>query len=150
MRVVVQRCSSARVLVDSNVTGEIKLGLLLLVGIEHADTEEDIRWLASKIVNLRIFEDAQGLMNLSVKEVNGDILAVSQFTLHAKTKKGNRPSFVLAAQSDRAKPMFEQFVAELSALLGKPVPTGIFGAKMEVEIYNNGPVTILIDTKNRE
>lgn len=150
MRVVVQRCSRARVTVNSKVTGEIKLGLLLLVGIEQADTEDDIRWLASKIVNLRIFEDAQGLMNLSVKEVDGDILAVSQFTLHAKTKKGNRPSFVQAAPPDIAKPMFEQFVAEISSLLGKSVPTGIFGAKMEVELCNNGPVTIFIDTKNKE
>ncbi|HON19457.1 MAG TPA: D-aminoacyl-tRNA deacylase [Salinivirgaceae bacterium] len=150
MRVVIQRCSRAKVTVNSEVTGQIGLGLLILVGIEASDTDDDLQWLAAKIVNLRIFEDSEGLMNLSVMDVGGEVLAVSQFTLHAKTKKGNRPSFIGAAPPEVAKPLFDKFVRQIQTLMGKPVGTGIFGAKMDVELVNNGPVTIIIDTKNKE
>jgi D-tyrosyl-tRNA(Tyr) deacylase len=135
------------------INGEVKAsiggGLLVLVGIENADGPEDIQWLASKIVNLRIFNDEAGVMNLSVRDTGGDIIVVSQFTLHASTRKGNRPSYLRAAKPDVAIPLYEQFTETLSRELGKPVQTGIFGADMKVELINDGPVTILIDTKNR-
>lgn len=150
MRVVIQRVSHAAVEVEGNITGAIEQGLLVLWGVEEADTEEDIRWLSNKVVNLRIFNDSNGVMNLSVKDVHGDILLVSQFTLHASTKKGNRPSYIRAAKPDFAIPMYEKMIAALQADLGKPVATGIFGADMKVTLLNDGPVTIFIDTKNKE
>lgn len=150
MRVVIQRVSHAAVEVEGNITGAIEQGLLVLWGVEEADTEEDIRWLSNKVVNLRIFNDGNGVMNLSVKDINGDILLVSQFTLHASTKKGNRPSYIRAAKPDFAIPMYEKMIAALQADLGKPVATGIFGADMKVTLLNDGPVTIFIDTKNKE
>lgn len=150
MRVVIQRVSRASVTVDGKVTGQIATGLLVLLGIEDADTDEDIRWLSGKIVNLRIFNDENGVMNQSVMEVGGDILLVSQFTLHASTKKGNRPSYIRASKPDFAVPMYEKMVKQLTADLGKEIQTGIFGADMKVELLNDGPVTIVIDTKNKE
>ncbi|MEQ1798105.1 MAG: D-aminoacyl-tRNA deacylase [Lacibacter sp.] len=150
MRAVIQRVSKASVKVDQQVTGQIEKGLLVLLGIEDADTVDDIEWLSSKIVNLRIFDDAVGVMNLSVKEIDGNILLVSQFTLHASTKKGNRPSYIKASKPDFAIPMYEKMILQLEADLGKKVQTGIFGADMKVELLNDGPVTIVIDTKNRE
>lgn len=150
MRAVVQRVAKASVTIDGEVKSSIGEGLLILVGIEDADTPEDIEWLSGKIVRMRIFEDEQGVMNLSVAEVGGDIIVVSQFTLHASTKKGNRPSYIKASKPDFAIPMYNQFVAQVERDLGKPVGTGIFGADMKVELLNDGPVTIVIDTKNRE
>ncbi len=150
MRAVIQRVSEASVSIDGQVRAAIGPGLLVLVGIEEADTAEDIEWLAGKIVRLRIFADAQGLMNRSVQEVGGSILVVSQFTLHASTKKGNRPSFIRAARPEVAVPLYEAFVRQLSQVLGKPVPTGEFGAMMQVALVNDGPVTIIIDTKTKE
>lgn len=150
MRAVIQRVAHASVKVDQQVTGQVNKGLLVLLGIEDADTVEDIEWLSSKIVNLRIFDDAAGVMNLSVKEVDGNILLVSQFTLHASTKKGNRPSYIKASKPDFAIPMYEKMIFQLENDLGKKVQTGIFGADMKVELLNDGPVTIVIDTKNRE
>lgn len=150
MRAVIQRVANASVKVDEQVTGQIEKGLLVLLGIEDADTTEDIDWLSSKIVNLRIFDDAAGVMNLSVKEIDGNILLVSQFTLHASTKKGNRPSYIKASKPDFAIPMYEKMILQLENDLGKKIQTGIFGADMKVELLNNGPVTIVIDTKNRE
>lgn len=150
MRAVIQRVSEASVSVDGKITGAVKLGLLVLVGIEDADTAEDLEWLSNKIVNLRIFNDEQGVMNLSVKEVNGDILLVSQFTLHASTKKGNRPSYIKASKPDIAIPMYEKMIKRLGIDLGKEIQTGIFGADMKVALLNDGPVTIVIDTKNKE
>lgn len=150
MRVVIQRVSEASVTIDHKINGQIKLGLLVLVGIEDADTAEDIQWLSNKIVNLRIFNDANGVMNCSVKEVDGEILLVSQFTLHASTKKGNRPSYIKAAKPDIAIPIYESFKSVLAGELGKPIQTGIFGADMKVALLNDGPVTILIDSKNKE
>jgi D-tyrosyl-tRNA(Tyr) deacylase len=150
MRVVIQRVSEASVKVDNQITGSINKGLLILVGIEEADNDEDIVWLSSKIVNLRIFPDADGVMNVSAKDSNTDILVVSQFTLHASTKKGNRPSYIKAAKPDLAIPMYEKFVKQLETDLGKKVQTGIFGADMKVALINDGPVTIIIDTKNKE
>ena len=150
MRVVIQRTKEASVTVEGNVTGAIQKGLLVFVGIENADSAEDIEWLAGKIVNMRIFDDAQGVMNLSLKEVNGDLLLVSQFTLHASTKKGNRPSYIAAAKPDIAIPLYEAFIQQLQLELGKPIGTGIFGADMKVQLLNDGPVTILVDSKNKE
>jgi D-aminoacyl-tRNA deacylase len=150
MRVVIQRVTRASVKIDNIVFSEIGPGLMVLVGIEVADTPEDVDWLCNKIIQLRIFNDINGVMNLSVSETGGDILAVSQFTLHAKTKKGNRPSYIKAASPDIAIPVYNDFVAKLSHLLGRKVKTGTFGAMMQVEILNDGPVTILIDTKYRE
>ncbi len=150
MRVVIQRTKEASVTVEGNVTGAIQKGLLVFVGIENADSVEDIEWLAGKIVNMRIFDDAEGVMNLSLKEVNGDLLLVSQFTLHASTKKGNRPSYIAAAKPDIAIPLYEAFIQQLQLELGKPIGTGIFGADMKVQLLNDGPVTILVDSKNKE
>jgi D-aminoacyl-tRNA deacylase len=150
MRTVIQRVSKATVTIDKSVWSEIGSGLLVLVGIEEADTNEDVEWLCNKIVQLRIFNDDNDIMNLSVMDTCGDILAVSQFTLHAKTKKGNRPSYIKAAHPDKAIPLYNNFVDRLSQLLGKKVQTGKFGAKMQVNIKNEGPVTIYIDTKNKE
>ena len=150
MRVVLQRVSSASVTVSEKIVGEIQKGLLVLVGIEDADTQEDIDWLVTKITQLRIFGDANDIMNLSVEEVNGDVLVVSQFTLHAATKKGNRPSYIKASKPEVAIPIYEKFVITLENKLGKKVPTGIFGADMKVALLNDGPVTIIMDSKNKE
>jgi len=150
MRVVIQRVSEASVTIDQKVNGQIGNGLLVLVGIEDADTLEDIQWLCNKIVNLRIFNDANGVMNCSVKEINGDILVVSQFTLHASTKKGNRPSYIKASKPTIAIPIYESFKKVITEELGKPIQTGVFGADMKVALLNDGPVTILIDSKNKE
>lgn len=150
MRVVIQRVSEASVTIDQQVHGQIKRGLLVLVGIEDADTEEDIQWLSNKIVNLRIFDDANGVMNCSVKDVNGELLVVSQFTLHASTKKGNRPSYIKASKPDTAIPIYEAFKKNIANDLGKPIQTGVFSADMKVALLNDGPVTILIDSKNKE
>jgi D-tyrosyl-tRNA(Tyr) deacylase len=150
MRIVVQRVTEASVTVDGKITGAISTGLLVLMGIEDADTDEDSNWICNKIVNLRIFNDAAGVMNLGVKEVEGDILLVSQFTLHACTKKGNRPSYIKASKPAIAIPMYEKMIQQLQQELGKPVQTGIFGADMKVRLLNDGPVTIMIDSKNRE
>ncbi|GIL23402.1 MAG: D-aminoacyl-tRNA deacylase [Bacteroidota bacterium] len=149
MIAVTQRVARASVTINSTLKAEINSGLLVLVGIEDADTQEDIDWLAQKLVNLRIFNDEQGVMNVSVKDIGGDMLVVSQFTLHASTKKGNRPSYLKAAKPDVAIPLYEKFVAALQVLLGKNIQTGEFGADMKVELVNDGPVTILIDTKNK-
>jgi D-aminoacyl-tRNA deacylase len=150
MKVVLQRVASASVTVEDRIVGEIQKGIVVLVGIEDADTQEDIDWLVTKITQLRIFGDDNGVMNLSVEEVNGDVLVVSQFTLHAATKKGNRPSYIKAARSDIAIPLYEKFVNTLENKLGKKVATGIFGADMKVALLNDGPVTIIIDSKNKE
>jgi D-aminoacyl-tRNA deacylase len=150
MRAVIQRVSRASVTINNKIESEIGIGLLILVGIEAADGETDIEWLCSKIVQLRIFDDKNGVMNLSVLDSGGDILAISQFTLHAKTKKGNRPSYMRAASQDIAIPLYDRFVMRLSQLLGKQVSTGEFGAMMKVESVNEGPVTIIIDTKEKE
>jgi D-tyrosyl-tRNA(Tyr) deacylase len=150
MRAVIQRVKKASVTIGNKLRSEIGSGLLVLVGIEESDSDTDIEWLANKIVQLRIFNDSDGVMNLSVMETGGDIMVISQFTLHAKTKKGNRPSYIKAAPTEIAIPIYERFVSVLSGLLGKPVGTGDFGAMMMVEIHNDGPVTIIIDTKNKE
>ena len=150
MRAVIQRVSKASVTIDNKIYSQIKNGLLVLVGIEDADTAEDGEWLSGKIVNLRVFNDDNGVMNVSVKDINGDILVVSQFTLHASTKKGNRPSYIKASNPEFAIPMYEKFIQQLSNDLGKTVGTGVFGADMKVELLNDGPVTIFIDTKNKE
>ena len=150
MRAVIQRVSKASVSIDGNVNAQIANGLLVLLGIEDADTVEDIEWLSSKIVNLRIFDDTGGVMNESVKDKNGEIILVSQFTLHASTKKGNRPSYIKASKPDIAVPLNEKMIQQLSNDLGKQIGTGIFGADMKVELLNDGPVTIVIDTKQRE
>jgi len=150
MRAVIQRVSKASVSSDKRSLASIGEGLVILAGLEESDGPEDIEWLSNKIVQLRIFNDANGVMNLSVLETGGDIIIVSQFTLHAKTKKGNRPSYIKAAPPDIAIPLYESFVTRLSELLGKKVGTGEFGAMMMVEIHNDGPVTIIIDTKNKE
>jgi D-tyrosyl-tRNA(Tyr) deacylase len=150
MRAVIQRVSRASVTIEGEKTADIQTGLLVLVGIEDADTQEDIDWLAAKIVKLRIFADADGVMNQSVQEAGGDIVVVSQFTLHALTKKGNRPSYIKASKPDVAIPLYEAFVKKTEAELGKSVQTGRFGADMKVDLLNDGPVTIIIDTKNRE
>jgi len=150
MKVVLQRVTSASVIVEDKIVGEIQKGIVVLVGIENADLQEDIDWLVTKITQLRIFGDENGVMNLSVEEVNGDVLVVSQFTLHAATKKGNRPSYIKAARPEIAIPMYEKFVSSLETKLGKKVATGIFGADMKVALLNDGPVTIIIDSKNKE
>lgn len=150
MRAVIQRVSRASVTIDNQVRSAISGGLLVLLGIEEADTEEDLSWLSAKIVNLRIFNDRDGVMNVCVRDTGGDILLVSQFTLLAATKKGNRPSYIRAAQPATAIPLYEKMIACLETGLGKPVLTGEFGADMKVELINDGPVTILIDTKNKE
>ena len=150
MRAVIQRVSSASVKVDGKITGEIKQGLLVLVGIEDSDGQEDLEWLSGKIVNLRIFNDEEGVMNKSVKDIEGGILVVSQFTLHAATKKGNRPSYIKASKPEIAVPLYEQFKQQLATDVGKEIQAGIFGADMKVELLNDGPVTIIIDTKNKE
>jgi D-tyrosyl-tRNA(Tyr) deacylase len=150
MKAVIQRVSQASVTIDSKIVAEIQKGLLVLVGIEDADTQEDILWLTSKIANLRIFEDEKEVMNLSVKDCNGDIIVVSQFTLHASTKKGNRPSYIKAAKPEIAIPLYEKFIAQLEQEIGKKLQTGKFGADMKVLLLNDGPVTIVMDTKNKE
>lgn len=150
MRAVIQRVSRASVTIDGKIHGQIGNGLLVLLGIEDADTLEDANWLSSKIVNLRIFDDEKGIMNVSVKEVRGNILLVSQFTLHASTKKGNRPSYIKAAKPEKAIPLYTFMVKNLSDDLGQNIQTGEFGADMKVELLNDGPVTIVIDTKNKE
>lgn len=150
MRTVIQRVTNASVTVEAKVVSEIQKGLLVFVGIEEADTQEDLDWLVTKIAQLRIFNDENEVMNLSVQDIDGDVLVVSQFTLHAATKKGNRPSYIKAAKPDFAIPMYERFVKALELKLGKKVPTGIFGADMKVLLLNDGPVTILIDSKNKE
>ena len=149
MIAVIQRVTNASVTIDGKVKASIDKGLLVLVGIEDADTQEDIDWLSTKIVNLRIFNDGEGVMNVSVKDDGGDIIAVSQFTLHASTKKGNRPSYIKASKPEIAIPLYEKFVKALEINLGKAIQTGEFGADMKVSLLNDGPVTILIDTKNR-
>ena len=150
MKAVIQRVSSASVDIDKMSVAKIDVGLLVLVGIEDADQQEDIVWLASKIANLRIFADENDIMNLSVKEINGDVIVVSQFTLHASTKKGNRPSYIKASKPDIAVPLYESFVKQMELELGKKVQTGRFGADMKVSLVNDGPVTIIMDTKNKE
>lgn len=150
MKVVIQRVSNASVTIDSNIVAQIEYGLLILLGIEDADTQDDIVWLSNKITNLRIFNDDQDVMNLSLKETNGNAIVVSQFTLHASTKKGNRPSYIKAAKPDIAIPLYEAFVTQIERDLGQKVQTGQFGADMKVALINDGPVTIIIDTKNKE
>ena len=150
MRAVIQRVTSANVVINNTIRSAISNGLLILVGIEDSDTPEDLIWLSGKVVNLRIFNDANGVMNESVIEQGGDILVVSQFTLHASTKKGNRPSYIKASKPPIAIPLYEQFVQQLQTDLGKPVSTGEFGADMKVSLLNDGPITIVIDTKNKE
>ncbi|KAF0238481.1 MAG: D-tyrosyl-tRNA(Tyr) [Prolixibacteraceae bacterium] len=150
MRVVIQRVSQASVTVEGEKISEIGKGMLILVGIEDSDNQEDIGWLANKIVQLRIFRDEHGVMNLSIKDIDGDILVVSQFTLHASTKKGNRPSYIRASKPDFAVPMYEKFIAEIEKASGKKTEAGIFGAMMNVALVNDGPVTIIIDTKNKD
>ena len=150
MRVVIQRVSEASVTVDGAVTGNINGGLLVLAGFENADKEEDITWMSNKMVNLRIFNDSQGVMNKSVLDTGGEILLISQFTLHAFTKKGNRPSYIKASKPEIAIPMYQALIKQLESDLGKPIETGVFGADMKVALLNDGPVTIIIDSKNRE
>jgi D-aminoacyl-tRNA deacylase len=150
MRAVIQRVTKASVMIDGKINGSIGGGLLVFLGIEDADNEEDIEWLAGKIVNLRIFNDKDEIMNRSVLDVAGDILLISQFTLHASTKKGNRPSYIKASKPDIAIPLYEQMIQRLTIKLGKKISTGIFGADMKVELLNDGPVTITIDSKNKE
>ncbi|MBD3583208.1 D-aminoacyl-tRNA deacylase [Flavobacterium selenitireducens] len=150
MRIVVQRVSEASVTINEQIVADIQTGLLVLVGIEDADGDEDIDWLAPKIANLRIFGDSDGVMNLSVQDISGDIIVVSQFTLHALTKKGNRPSYIKAARPEIAIPLYERFVSKLHAETGRQIQTGEFGADMKVRLLNDGPVTILIDSRKRE
>ena len=150
MKVVIQRTLKSSVTLDNRVKSTINVGLLVFIGIEDADNEEDIKWLSNKIVNLRIFDDENTVPNVSVKDINGDILLVSQFTLQASTKKGNRPSYLKASKADIAIPVYEKMIAQLENDLGKKIFTGEFGADMKVDLVNDGPVTILIDTKNRE
>ena len=149
MKAVIQRVSQASVTIDTKIVAEIQKGLLVLVGIEEADNREDIDWLVGKIANLRIFDDANHVMNLSVKDIDGEIIVVSQFTLQASTKKGNRPSYINAAKPEIAIPLYEKFNAQLEIELGKMVQTGVFGADMKVLLLNDGPVTIIIDSKNK-
>ena len=150
MRVVIQRVSEASVKINGEITSSIQNGLLVLLGIEDADGDEDIEWLCAKISNLRIFADANGVMNLSVKETNGDILLISQFTLHALTKKGNRPSYIKASKPEIAIPLYEKFISQMEKDINKKVFTGTFGADMKISLINDGPVTIIIDSKNKE
>src|SRR6201994_4738591 len=150
MRAVLQRVTQASCTVDGRITGEIKAGFLVLLGIEDADTEDDLQWLAQKIAAMRVFGDENGLMNKALADVDGDILLISEFTLFAQTKKGNRPGFIRAARPDKAIPMYEEMIKELEKLTGKKVATGIFGADMKISLLNDGPVTVIIDTKSRE
>jgi D-tyrosyl-tRNA(Tyr) deacylase len=150
MRVVIQRVISASVSIDGMCKSEIGRGLLIFLGIEDADTDEDISWLCGKIIRLRIFNDAKGIMNLSVADIQGNVLVVSQFTLHASTKKGNRPSYIKAAKPEIAIPQYEKFIQQLTSELGKTIATGEFGADMQISLINDGPVTITIDSKNKE
>lgn len=150
MRAVIQRVIKASVSINNVEHPAIKQGLLILLGIEHEDTVDDALWLSKKISQLRIFDDAEGIMNLDVRNVNGEILVISQFTLHAKTKKGNRPSYIMAAKPEQAIPLYNEFVATLKKETGKEIQTGLFGANMQVSLINDGPVTIIIDTKNKE
>jgi D-aminoacyl-tRNA deacylase len=150
MRAVIQRVIAASVVVDGNLVSEISSGLLILLGIEDEDNFDDVDWISSKIANLRIFDDEEGVMNLSILDTGGQILSVSQFTLHAKTKKGNRPSYIKAAKPEKAIPLYEDFNSKIEKLIGKKTQTGKFGANMQVHLINDGPVTIIIDTKNKE
>lgn len=150
MKAVIQRVNQASVTIDGNIKGAIGLGLLVLLGIEEADSFEDIEWLSAKVVNLRIFNDSNLVMNLSLKDINGDLLLISQFTLYASTKKGNRPSYIKAAKPDTAIPLYQQMIIQLQKDLQKNIQTGEFGADMKVSLLNDGPVTIIIDTKNKE
>lgn len=150
MKAVIQRVSQASVTIENDIVATIDNGLLILLGIEEADSHEDINWLTAKIANLRIFGDENGVMNLSVKDIDSDVIVVSQFTLHASTKKGNRPSYIKAARPEIAIPLYEAFIKQMEAELGKKIQTGQFGADMKVALINDGPVTILIDTKNKE
>lgn len=150
MKIVLQRVSSASVTIENKIVADIQKGLLILIGIEDSDNQEDIDWLVGKITKIRVFEDENQVMNLSVKDIDGDIITVSQFTLHAATKKGNRPSYIKAAKPDVAIPLYENFVQQLEKEMGKKVQTGVFGADMKVSLLNDGPVTIIIDSKNRE
>jgi len=150
MRAVIQRVSTANVTIDGKIKSQINAGLMILIGIEDADSTEDVEWLSTKIINLRIFNDENGVMNISVKDVAGDILLISQFTLHASTKKGNRPSYLRASKPEIAIPLYEKMIAQLEDDFGKTIYTGEFGADMKVELVNDGPVTIIIDTKNKE
>jgi D-tyrosyl-tRNA(Tyr) deacylase len=150
MKAVIQRVSQSSVSINGEIVASIQKGLLLLIGVEEADTNEDVEWLSSKIVNLRIFGDENDVMNLSVKDINGDVIVVSQFTLHASTKKGNRPSYIKAAKPESAIPIYEKFILQIEKDLEKKIQTGQFGADMKVTLLNDGPVTILIDTKNKE
>ena len=150
MKAVIQRVTEASVTIENEIVAQINQGLLILIGIEEADNQEDINWLTSKIANLRIFADENEVMNLSVKDINGDIIVVSQFTLHAATKKGNRPSYIKAAKPEIAIPLYKNFVSQMENEVGKKIHTGQFGADMKVALVNDGPVTIIIDTKNKE
>jgi D-tyrosyl-tRNA(Tyr) deacylase len=150
MRAVLQRVTQANCTVDGNVTGEIAAGFLVLLGIEDADTTEDLQWLANKIVGMRVFGDENGLMNKALADIDGNILLISQFTLFAQTKKGNRPSFIRAAKPDKAIPMYEKMIQTLETLTGKKIATGVFGADMKISLLNDGPVTIIMDTKDRD
>lgn len=150
MKAVIQRVTKASVEIENKKVANIQNGLLILLGIEPLDTKDDISWLSNKITNLRIFDDANGVMNLSLKDINGDAIIVSQFTLHASTKKGNRPSYIKAAKPDLAIPLYENFIREMEQNLGKKVQTGEFGAYMQLDFINDGPVTIIIDSKNRQ
>ena len=149
MIATIQRVSEASVIIEGQIKGQIDVGYMVLVGITHTDTEEDVEWLAKKIIGMRIFSDEEGRMNLDLESVNGDILLISQFTLHASTKKGNRPNFIEAARPDIAIPLYEKMIIQLENLLRKPIQTGEFGANMKVSLVNDGPVTIIIDSKNR-
>ncbi len=150
MRVVIQRVTQANVVIEGKTNGEIGNGMMILVGIEETDSDEDIAWLTKKIVNLRIFDDENGVMNLSILDKGGDILLISQFTLHASTAKGNRPSYIKAAKPDISVPIYERFIKSLETAMGKSIATGIFGADMKVSLTNDGPVTIIIDSKRKE
>lgn len=150
MRIVIQRVSQSSVTINGVVKSQIGIGMMVLLGIEDADTEEDVEWLCSKLSKLRIFEDENGAMNLDINQVEGSFLVVSQFTLHAMTKKGNRPSFIRAARPEKAIPLYERFLQRLHELSGRPVQSGEFGADMDVELINDGPVTILVDSQNKE
>ncbi|MGM0565223.1 MAG: D-aminoacyl-tRNA deacylase [Bacteroidota bacterium] len=150
MRALIQRVSEAEVTIEGQVNGKIGLGLMILLGVENDDAEEDIKWLAAKISKLRVFDDENGVMNLSVLDVGGDVMVVSQFTLHASVKKGNRPSYIRAARPEISEPMYQKFVKEMEQVTGKPAATGDFGANMKISLTNDGPVTIWIDSKNKE
>lgn len=150
MRLVIQRVSKATVTIDHSISSSIKNGLLVLIGIEEGDDQKDADWLVKKAMNMRIFADSEGKMNLSVKDINGEVLVVSQFTLHASTQKGNRPSFIKAARPETAIPLYKSFINKVSTETGKECKTGVFGADMKVELINDGPVTIVMDSKNRD